>query len=224
MRWQGYANTDFIIEDVTYDFKFGNYHAYISSPSSIDSDFSLEIGIDGRLIYDSYEDRVTSKRNTASRLENAYRSMTDAVLESKMFPYDAHIAFGELIFADADYIDEAPEYAISASSLTPDKFYDINELGAASGELTVYVYDNKVDAERLSEILLGIRKTFDDAGVRFYAIDCVLESPREDGETPNGERIEVMNFLYSDIYEDGLIERVMSADNAAKEYYNNTDK
>ena len=40
--------------------------------------------------------------------------------------------------------------------------------------LSVYIGEQTVSAERLAEILLGIRKCFDEAGVGFYAIDCAL--------------------------------------------------
>ena len=54
-------------------------------------------------------------------------------------------------------------------------------------------------------------------------IDCVLEYPKlEDGKRRE-ERVEVMNFLYSDIYEDGMVERVRAADEAAKAYYDDQD-
>ena len=74
----------------------------------------------------------------------------------------------------------------------------------------------------MAEILLGIKKVFDDAGVKFYVIDCILDYPPENTEG-EAERIEVNEFLYSDIYEDGLAERVEAADKAAKNYYAELD-
>ena len=58
--------------------------------------------------------------------------------------------------------------------------------------------------------------------MRFYAIDCVLQHPK----TENGReeaRTEVMDFLYADIYEAGMSERVKASDEAAKAYYAEQD-
>jgi uncharacterized protein YqgQ len=116
-----------------------------------------------------------------------------------------------------------PEYALITEDLTLDAFYDVNELGAKHGMLTIYIEDNTVTVERLSKILLDIKTIFDNAGVKFYMIDCVLEYPKlEDGKRRE-ERVEVMNFLYSDIYEEGIVERVRTADEAAKAYYEDQD-
>ena len=63
----------------------------------------------------------------------------------------------------------------------------------------------------------------DDAGVRFYVMDCVLEYPKpESGEWKQG-RVEVMDFLCSDIYEEGLAERVQASNDAAEDYYDEMD-
>ena len=60
----------------------------------------------------------------------------------------------------------------------------------------------------------------DEANVAFYAIDCVLEYPKpeDDSEWKEG-RVEVMTFLYDDIYEEELTERVRQSDEKAKAYY-----
>ena len=80
-----------------------------------------------------------------------------------------------------------------------------------------------VSAERLSEILIEIKELMNEAGVSFYAIDCVLEYEEgPEGETRNG-RVEVMNFLYSDIYEKELVERVKKSNEAAIKYYAEMD-
>ena len=101
--------------------------------------------------------------------------------------------------------------------------FRVNELGAKHGMLTIYIEDNTVTVERLSKILLDIKTIFDNAGVKFYMIDCILEYPKlEDGKRRE-ERVEVMNFLYSDIYEEDMIDRVKAADEAAKAYYDEQD-
>ena len=219
---ENYKDTDYIIDAVNYDFKTGNYYVQVMSPSSGDSSFTIYAGTNGKIGYDTYEDAVSQKWNTANRINNEYWNTTKALLESEKFPYNQHIAFGNIEFADSDTPvgADVPKYAIFTSELELDGVYDIREMGARAGHLTIYIYDEDVSVSRLSEILLGIKELFDNNGVTFYIIDCVLEYPRpEDGSPAKEGRVEVMNFLYEDIFEAGLEERVAESDKKAREYY-----
>ena len=222
---ENFADKDFEIERVFYSFKDGYYHAFVYSPSSIDSDFTILVDMWGKLRYDTYEDRVLSGGNTADRISRDYRETVDKVLDSQAFPYNAHIGYGDFKFYPREHLEEhsISEYALITEDLTLDAFYDVNELGAKHGMLTIYIEDDTVTVEKLSKILLDIRTIFDNAGVKFYMIDCVLEYPKPEDGKRREERVEVMNFLYSDIYEEGMVERVRAADEAAKAYYNDQD-
>ena len=223
---ENYADKDFEIERVTFSFKDGYYHAFIYSPSSIDSDFTILVDMWGKLRYDTYEDRVLSGVNTADRISRDYRAVVDKVLDSQAFPYNEHIGYGDFDFYPRVHLEEysVPEYALITEDLTLDAFYDVNELGAKHGKLTIYIDDDTVSYERLSEILLDIRRIFDDSGVKFYVIDCVLEYQKnEDSSKKQEGRVEVREFLYADIYEEGMVERVKASDEAAKAYYTEQD-
>ena len=223
---ENYADKDFEIERVTFSFKDGYYHAFIYSPSSIDSSFTLMIDMWGKLRYDTYEDRVLSGGNTADRISRDYRAVVDKVLDSQAFPYNEHIGYGDFDFYPRVHLEEysVPEYALITEDLTLDAFYDVNELGAKHGKLTIYIDDDTVSYERLAEILLDIRRIFDDSGVKFYVIDCVLEYQKnEDSSKKQEGRVEVREFLYADIYEDGMAERVKASDEAANAYYAEQD-
>ena len=165
---ENYADKDFEIERVTFSFKDGYYHAFIYSPSSIDSDFTILVDMWGKLRYDTYEDRVLSGGNTADRIGRDYRETVDKVLDSQAFPYNAHIGYGDFKFYPREHLEEhsVPEYALITEDLTLDAFYDVNELGAKHGMLTIYIEDNTVTVERLSKILLDIKTIFDNAGVK----------------------------------------------------------
>lgn len=220
-----YCETDYYIEKVSFNFKDTNYHAFIQSPTSQDSSFSLTLGMNGKVWYDTYEDRVLNRFNTAQRITTAYRAAVDSVIESEDFPYNAHIAFGDIEFKDSDRPADAsiPDYALISNSLELDAEYDIADLGKKAGHLVIYIYDSTVSAERLSEILIEIKKLMNEAGVSFYAIDCVLEYEKgPEGETRDG-RVEVMNFLYSDIYEKELVKRVKKSNEDAIKYYAEMD-
>ena len=223
---ENFADKDFEIERVTFSFKDGYYHAFIYSPSSIDSDFTILVDMWGKLRYDTYEDRVLSGGNTADRISRDYRAVVDKVLDSQAFPYNEHIGYGDFDFYPRVHLEEysVPEYALITEDLTLDAFYDVNELGAKHGKLTIYIDDDTVSYQRLSEILLDIRRIFDDSGVKFYVIDCVLEYQKnEDSSKKQEGRVEVREFLYADIYEDGMVERVKASDEAANAYYDEQD-
>ena len=147
---ENYGDKDFIIERVTYSFKDSKYHAFITSPGSIDSNFTLFIDMWGKLQSDSYEERVLSGWNTAERISSDYRNKVNSVFGSRIFPYEEHIGYGELIFVENKYINDPslPEYTLISNDLTPNAFYDANEFGAKAGKITIHLYDKQVSYER----------------------------------------------------------------------------
>lgn len=223
---KNYGDKDFVVEEVTYDFKTGGYYARITSPTSIDSHFSLSFDFLGKLELDCYDD-VTSGWNTAMRLEDDYRNAVKAITESKDFSEKYFIAHGEIPCVLSDYpIDEEhPEYALQKEELVIDKIYDIKEVASQHGKLVLYAYDEEVTHERLAELLLDVKNKFDNSGVTFKAVDFVLEPPKKEGEAMmSDEQIQIKNFYYSDIYEDGLVERVREANQKAIEYDREQEK
>ncbi|MBQ8232403.1 MAG: hypothetical protein IJZ34_10825 [Lachnospiraceae bacterium] len=213
-----YADKDYEIERVTFSFKDGSYHAFIVSPSSPDSEFSMSLNWKGQLRWDSYEDRVLSGENTAARINKEYRAATEAVFSSPAFPYYSHIEFGDIEFNSREWVDvdDLPAYALYTEDLVLDQVYDIRELGKAAGHLVLYVYDEDVSVEKAAEMLLEVKHLMDASGVSFHVIDLVLEYPKPVDDSPRKEgRVETMEFLYDDIYEEGLVERVDAANEAA---------
>ena len=220
-----YSDRDFEIEKVIYNLKDGNYHAFIKSPSSIDSHFTILIDMSGNLKIDNYEYSVLTGWNTANRLGNEYREKVDEILDSQSFPYAVDIGFGDIEFIPTEYAKDpsVPDYAIIIEDLKLDGEYDINEIGSKAGKLTIYIDDETVSYERLAELILEVKKIFDDAKVKFYALDFVLEYPKDENGTIKEGRVEVRDFLYADIYEEDMIERVKASDKAANEYYAEQD-
>ena len=72
-----YSDTTYKIDEVIYSFKDGHYYARVSSPDSIDGDFSIEINMLGKLIDDHYDTYVADGTNTARRLDMDYRQPFD---------------------------------------------------------------------------------------------------------------------------------------------------
>ena len=222
-----YVGTDYYIERVNYNFKDGNYHVFIKSSTSIDTEFTLIITMLGEFCYDTYES-VVNGSNTARRIEMEYRELVDSVLESPIFPYHSDITYGTLEIYPEEALEnletnEIPTYALNQNELVLDKIYDVRVLGKQAGHLIVYVDNNRVTFDDAAEIMLNIKKIFDDAAVPFVAMDFVLQYPRpEEGRRPEGE-VRVENFLYEKIYEEGMVERVREAHEALDEYYKEMD-
>ncbi|MBQ8633462.1 MAG: hypothetical protein IJ420_07630 [Lachnospiraceae bacterium] len=225
-----YGGTDFEIEKIGFNFKDTDYYAHIKSPSSEDSSFSLRIDMFGNLMLDTYESRVLTGNNTQNRLYMEYRALADTVLEAPDYPFTSFIAYGDLHvgFWPADVelpADYYPEHYYIIEELVLDKKYDIRELAKKAGCLVVYVEDDVVTVERAAEVLLELKEVFDRKNVPFYSIDFVLEYPRKpEGGTTKEGRVNVEGFLYSDIYEEGLVERVRMADEKLNAYYEEQDK
>ena len=224
---KNYSDKDFVIEEVTYNFKTGGYYARVTSPTSIDSHFSLSFDWLGKLVLDCYDDDVTTGWNTAMRLEDDYRNAVKAVTESKDFSEKYFLAYGEIpcVLSDYPIDEEKPEYALQRKDLVLDKVYDIREVGANHGKLVLWAQDDEVTIERLSELLLDVKNKFDKSGVTFKAVEFILEPTKEEGQPlMSDEQIKIRNFYYSDIYEDGLVERVKKANQETIEYDSEQEK
>lgn len=218
-----YSGTDYYIDRISYSFKDGNYHAFIKSPSSMDTEFSLSITMMGKLRLDTF-DSVSGGFNTARRLEQGYRELAAAVFADPSFPYECHIDYGTLEIYPAEAIGDPamkdiPAYAINQDELVLDKLYDIRELGRRAGHLIIYVESDTVTAENAAKIMVDIKARFDAAAVPFAAMDFTLWYPRpEEGMRPEGE-VHVAHFPSDAIYAEGMVERVIEADKALDEYY-----
>lgn len=222
-----FSDTDYEMERITYSFKDGRYHAFMVSPTSIDGNFSVCFSMLGEYCYDTY-DSVLDGWNTAQRLNMEYRKLTDTILNDPALPYDNtqiySIMFGELEIYPKEFIDDPnvhdiPDYALIQDDLELNKIYDIKELGEKAGHLVLYVDNDIISAEKAARIILDFRSIFDAADIPFYAMDFVLRHPRtEDGQSDD-EEIRINDFLYQDIYEEGLTERIEIAIQDTAAYY-----
>ena len=225
---QQYPGTDYELERVSYSFKDGNYHAYVVSPTSIDTHFTVTVNMFGKIGWDSYES-VTDKFNTAMRLEDEYRDLVDAVLYAADFPYVSDIGYGTMAIYPAEALtnreqNDIPDYAMDQSLLVLDGAYDIRELATQCGHLVIYVESETVTAEEAAQVLRTLDALFTEKNVPFAGIDLVLWMPKtEDG--PREEiRIDIAHFHREWIFEEDLIDRVRDADAARKAWYAEQDK
>ena len=209
-----FGDRDLYIEDISYNMSATAYDVRVKSRSSADTWFDL-VWRDGELIHESYEYRVLDKGNTATRINKEYGEKAEKALKLLNLKYDVMLEHGQIDFAWENL--EAPEYALRQENLILDGDYDVMELGAQAGHLSVWIRDAEVTEERAAEILLDIRKTMEEQKVRFYVLDFELRYPPQSEEQykmAQGEVFETVrleNFLYEDIYEEGLMERVREA-------------
>lgn len=209
---QHYADFGLTMDKAVYNFKDGKYHVNVISKTSIDTHFSIAFSGTGKFIDDEYKELVLSKWNTAQRLDDAYRKLADTVLESEDFPYDSDIAFGEMM-----------DKGINTDELEIDKKYNIKELARTKGDIILYVYSNTLDVPTLTQTLLDVKKLFDQKDVPFNTIDLTLQTPRSKDQKTT-DSIEILDFLYQDIYAEGLQDRVQNNVDKTKAYYQELDK
>lgn len=220
-----YSDTDYVLEEVQYSFKDCLYHASVSSPSSQDSSFSITFDWKGQFRSDNYELLVLGKANTSSRLDDQYRALTDEVFESSTFPYDCSMTYGVLEFVPrADLsMPGMPVYAKAREDLELDKVYDVGALGSEIGRIVIYVDSETITPAYAAEIMLEIRAVMDEAGIGFRAMDFSLQPPLPpEGPRPDME-IAVKDFPYEDIYEEGMVERILEANKSLRAYYAEQD-
>lgn len=221
-----FEETDYYIEHVGFSFKDTNYYAHVRSETSIDTQFTLYIDMMGRVYFDTYGS-VTGGHVTARRVQQEYRDLADQIFESPDFPYPDGICYGTLEIYPQEAFDDPnliiPNYTLNTEDLILDKVYDPRELGAQAGHLIVYVDADTVSIEEAARIMLFIRSEFDEANIPFVAMDFMLEYLLPEAGPRADEYIWVENFLYEDIYEDGLEDRIAEADAVLRAYYAEMD-
>lgn len=220
-----YPNTDYEIEEVSYSFKDGGYYAHVASPSSMDGNFTLRLSMFGKLRNDDYSSRVEGHDNVAKRLYFEYREMVDTVLNSYAYPYTVSMGYGRLEF-ESEVGEEEVKGAIRRTELVNDRFYKVGELGAKNGELVLYIDSDTVTNEKAAEILLKTKELLDQSGISFYSVHFCLRYPPYDVEKSYerpDEEIDLKDFLYTDIYEEGFIERIEKCVEDTQNYYNEQD-
>lgn len=67
--------------------------------------------------------------------------------------------------------------------------------------------------------MLVFRSMFDAEGIPFYDIDFVLRHPRTEDVKSDDEEITINDFLYWDIYEESLTDRIEIAIQDTAAYY-----
>lgn len=208
---QNHADIDLELSKPAFSFKTKNYYVHAQSATSIDTHFTMTINPLGKLLDDDYERCVVGRWNTRSRLDDQYNQQVKAVVEADSFPYPGYIKYGYL---QSEWNDD----------LVLDQQADMLEMGRDYGELTLYIEDETISAQRASQILLDIKNIMDESGAGFARASLSLIKPRiDDQPNPDDSQFEVQNFPYEDIYEEGLVQRMITAADELQAYYAQKD-
>jgi len=222
---ENYKNKDYYVEDVTFESGVRYpYCATIKSESSKDIVFYVFLSSNGKVGGDNYEYAIEDKYVVFERISKEYFEWVEAVVAKKDFPVEpivvqgenVRLCYGRLRTQGRLVGEYGADYGIVMRELELDKEYDIRELGKAAGNIVVNVTSDIVTAEEAAKSLLLIKEYLDKEGVTFYAIDFMLAEPMVEGK--EAEYISVTGFLYTDIYEEGLAERIQVAHDAEKTY------
>lgn len=189
------AQDIYMVDDVYYGFKEMKYYALIKAKDS-DLDFELTFDKSGELIEDSYN-AFAQLADPQYILTQNYNDAVSAVFKHG-FPYKTDVVVGKLVEPTAS---QAPSINENTS---------LYELAKTCGVITVYAYDNEVTAQKAGEILLEIKERMDHNDVSFYSINFSLrKSANSDNTTDEtAQNLWLSSFLYSDIYEENLTQRL----------------
>lgn len=217
---QNHTDENYEIVSNNYDFKIGGYYIKAAVQDSLDKHFVLYADFFGNISRTTYENDVLLHGNTAMRLNREYMLSFEPLFQNTgLLPFYTHLGAAMLEFADAYETENAPS-AFRLEDLQADAMYDLREMGATTGHLYLNVHDDTVSVERVSEILLAVKKAADDMGLTFYDIDCSLNLPFDDQSyATDYDGVAVYAFLYSDIYEEDLVARVQAASEHTEAIY-----
>jgi hypothetical protein len=212
---ENYSDLDLELEKAVYDFKDGGYYVRIASTSSIDTHFVLNYSWAGELERDQYESLVLSKWNTWRRIDDEYHKLVDSEIEDKMDLDEREFIYGEFTKED------------NFSELEIDKKYNVKKLAKEQGHIQLTMEKDTLDVAVMVETLNRIKEIFDEEDISFNTINVDLHEPRRKDANQESllgaDYLMLKEFLYTDIYRDGLEKRVEKNIEETKQYYNEQD-
>ena len=201
-----YKNNNLKIAFVGYDYKMRSYKTRVQSQKSIDTQFMLFFNKSGKLLEDrSYY--VQNGYSTLARLDKEYNKMVKDSIDSSL-PFNKRDFFVTGSFVKKFENDESSPHQINPRSLTVDKKYDIAALAKNSGNLSISVYTDDVSYKTMAKIVLESKKYFDKKKVPFYYMDIAIYVGSGTNFNQKMKSLYVFDFVYSDIYEKNLAERL----------------
>ncbi len=228
---KNYSGEGFEIEDISYNFTYGVYSVHISETGSADRHFTAYFEKWGILWRDTYENDVISGQNTALRLGREYGEIVGNVFPERTFSDGGYLyVYGDIPYGRKDEIapeeeldaNISPDYSFVTEEAVADQTYDVKTFGAKHGKLEIKYENENISYGKASELLLWAKEEMDKAGIGFYAADLSLRVPPsgEYGERlPSDATIYILSFPYTEIYPEGLEDRIERAYKELYEYW-----
>lgn len=219
-----YPELDLKIDSIVYDHLFGGFDADVISPTSRDTHFTLTLDGWGNVDYDRYNS-VSSGANTAARLSREYQTLVQSALSDPESVFADSQVYAEFCisgnieyntFSEDGVIQTRTlekDFSMDLSALELDKDYDLSLLGQKHGELKITVISEDVTAQQAAALLLALKLELDARGISFYAVEFTLCSADYSRE------LILWDFLYADIYEDGMVRRVEQSHQEYQDYW-----
>lgn len=169
---QKYSHLDLSREKVIYNLKDGDYIVFLEDKNSVDSQFTLHFDSFGRLMWDSYDDRIF---NTMMRFDRVVSQYGRSLEKKYDFPYTITLS---------SWDKEDP-----AKYLKVDQPVDVKHLPYKL-QAQAYGVGKDVTAEEAMAVLKQLQQIMDKEGLEVvdYAIDLVPEKDRgKEGEVETWE-------------------------------------
>ncbi|MBR2889782.1 MAG: hypothetical protein IKC09_05865 [Oscillospiraceae bacterium] len=206
---------DVQIDRIVYDFKHGGYSVYFVSPTSQDTYFRMVCDGFG-LIHLDYSDSAQSKGHTVARVEQDYRNRLDEALAEAEFDFEVRQCFAEITHQYGnEWGSINKDFGITdaeVQALELDREYDFREFAAKYGRINIQIRDEQVTVERAAEILLELKAYLEKQNIPWYGMDFSLTYD-------HSEYVILYDFLYEDVYEEGLVDRVQESYDATQKHF-----
>ena len=157
-----YPDLELTVDRARYNFKFGEYFAIASSPTSQDTFFAVHWR-SGKVAWDDYESNVLQRSNTYFRLCRAYRDAVEPLIEEGL-PWDF-----DMVLADLDSSGE-----LDPQLLPLDMEADPYHLPLDT-EISIYRYVGEVSWEAVAETALELDAFLRENGFEPDIYSVVLE-------------------------------------------------
>ena len=211
-----FPELDVKISRIVYDFVHGGFTVHVDSPTSVDTHFHMMCDFWGG-VHTDYYGSVADRGTTFARHSEAYADLVADAMAQPGSPFAQEDVYALLmsqgsipydtVYENGEYVNITldKDFSLDYSGFELDQDYDLIPLGAAYGQIDVTVLDEDVSVSRVAELLLELREYLDSRNIPFYAVELTVFSP------DRSSCVHVHDFLYSDIYEEGLEERVQQA-------------
>ena len=216
-----YPDKDYQI-DKFYRKSTNDYVAEVSSPTGVDEYFEIGLSANGHIEWNTHGN-VSGGYNTEKRLQSEYgKFVTQKKKNHEPFPYDIYATLRFNYY----YGYTKHKDAFLPKDLEVNGVYDVEALGKVQGLLIIRAEVEKPTVKKAAEILLQLKEYADEIGIPFYRVKIELYSIGRMGDNflAGKPKVDVREFFYPDIYEEGMVERVRAAHEATCAYYETHSK